>query len=217
MTQLTCEIEILPGRVVAHRMRLVRIWGDTMAIVEARERNGLMDIQIEPVEPRVGAALGLLRGNNERVSRARQAVLEVLDATSEHLNADEIALRVAAKAPGVHRATVYRTLLTLAELKLVRHTHVPGGAAVYHFSVDETTAVESVSDVRAHAHVRCTTCGTVIDIPLDTMQLLADRIENEFDFLLEPQHAALLGTCASCRKLGSCEEGQPTNSGAFSK
>ena len=36
--------------------------------------------------PRVLAALGLLRDQHERVTRARQAVIEVLDRTDEHLD-----------------------------------------------------------------------------------------------------------------------------------
>src|SRR5688572_7476944 len=56
--------------------------------------------------PRVRAALSVLRTQHERVTRARQAVIEVLDSTEEHLAADEIVARAEASAPGVHRATV---------------------------------------------------------------------------------------------------------------
>ena len=40
--------------------------------------------------PRVQAALDVLRARGERVTRVRQAVIEVLDSTAEHLDADEI-------------------------------------------------------------------------------------------------------------------------------
>ena len=81
--------------------------------------------------PRVQAALGSLRDQHERVTKARQAVIEVLDSTDEHLAADEIVARAEATAPGVHRATVYRALSTLGELGLITHTHVGGSATVY--------------------------------------------------------------------------------------
>ena len=91
----------------------------------------------EPLPPpRVRAALVKLRARNERVTRVRQAVLEVLDGTDEHLAADEIASRAEALAPGLHRASVYRALATLGELGLVTHTHLGGAAAVYHLQVD---------------------------------------------------------------------------------
>ena len=85
--------------------------------------------------PRVKIALALLREKHERVTRARQAVIEVLDSTDEHLAAEEIVARAEASAPGVHRATVYRALATLGDLGLVTHTHVGGSATVYHLAV----------------------------------------------------------------------------------
>ena len=84
-----------------------------------------------PVRPRVRAALEALRDRGERVTRVRQAVIQVLDSTAEHLDADQVAGRAAALAPGVHRASVYRALATLGDLGLVIHTHIGGSAAVY--------------------------------------------------------------------------------------
>jgi Fur family transcriptional regulator, ferric uptake regulator len=147
--------------------------------------------------PRVEAALGLLRDQHERVTRARQAVIEVLDGTNEHLAADEIVARVEASAPGVHRATVYRALSTLGELGLVTHTHVGGSAAVYHLALPARTD-EAAS--APHAHLQCTNCQAVIDIPLDVLDSLISRVDRELGFQVEPHHAALLGLCADCRE-----------------
>jgi Fur family ferric uptake transcriptional regulator len=147
--------------------------------------------------PRVEAALGLLRDQHERVTRARQAVIEVLDGTNEHLAADEIVARVEASAPGVHRATVYRALSTLGELGLVTHTHVGGSAAVYHLALPARTD-EGAS--APHAHLQCTNCQAVIDIPVDVLDSLISRVDRELGFQVEPHHAALLGLCADCRE-----------------
>ena len=112
--------------------------------------------------PRVQAALSLLRNQHERVTRARQAVIEVLDGTQEHLAAEEIVARAESSAPGVHRATVYRALSTLGELGLVTHTHVGGSATVYHLSVPEPADHAASAP---HAHLQCTNCQAVIDHP----------------------------------------------------
>lgn len=144
--------------------------------------------------PRVGAAVASLRAQGERVTRARRAVLEVLDGTVGHLNADEIARRVTELSPGVHRATVYRALATLGELGMVTHTHVGGSATVYHLAVTEETA----GTHPAHAHAQCTSCGAVIDVPTEALRALSRRLERDLDFRLEAQHAALLGTCSRC-------------------
>ncbi len=144
--------------------------------------------------PRVRAALANLRTRRERVTRVRQAVLEVLDGTDEHLSADEIAGRAEASASGVHRASVYRALATLGELGLVTHTHLGGSATVYHLNVDLPEVPPA-----GHAHLQCTNCSRVIDIPVALLEPLADAVEQGLAFRLEPRHTALLGVCADCR------------------
>ena len=145
---------------------------------------------------RVQLALGLLRDQHERVTKARQAVLEVLDGTDEHLAADEIVARAEASAPGVHRATVYRALSTLGDLGLVTHTHVGGSATVYHLTLPAANTPTSIP----HAHLQCTNCQAVIDIPADVLDSLISRVDDEVGFLVEPHHAALLGLCSDCRR-----------------
>jgi Fur family transcriptional regulator, ferric uptake regulator len=140
--------------------------------------------------------LGLLRDKHERVTKARQAVIEVLDGTREHLAADEIVARAEASAPGVHRATVYRALSALGELGLVTHTHVGGAATVYHLALPPATTGHSTP----HAHLQCTNCQAVIDIPADALDSLINRVDRDVGFLIEPHHAALLGLCADCRR-----------------
>jgi Fur family ferric uptake transcriptional regulator len=147
--------------------------------------------------PRVQAALALLRDRHERVTRARQAIIEVLDGTDEHLTAEEIIVRAEASAPGVHRATVYRALATLGDLGLVTHTHVGASATVYHLAVPAPTTELATT----HAHLQCTNCQAVIDIPVAALDSLISRVDREVGFLVEPHHAALLGLCADCRKL----------------
>jgi Fur family transcriptional regulator, ferric uptake regulator len=143
--------------------------------------------------PAVANALGMLRDRGERVTAARKAVLQVLDQARDHLCAEDIAERVDAAEPGVHRATVYRSLQSLTELGIVAHTHVPGSATIYHLK-------HSPSAPTGHAHLQCSTCSRFFDIPTDWLGPLADRSRDELGFELDAQHAALLGTCADCRK-----------------
>jgi Fur family ferric uptake transcriptional regulator len=134
-----------------------------------------------------------LRRRGERVTRARRAIVEVLDATAEHLTADEIVGAAEIIAPGVHRATVYRALATLGDLGLVTHTHIGGAAAVYHLTDLEPAAT------RPHAHVQCTSCHRVFDVSVEALAPMVSQLERDLGFALDPQHAALLGVCADCR------------------
>jgi Fur family ferric uptake transcriptional regulator len=148
------------------------------------------------VTPRVSRAVALLRSRQERVTKARVAVLQVLDQSVGHLNADEIVHRSETLAAGVHRATVYRALATLGDLGLVTHTHIGGSATVYHLDVPEPD-----DHPHPHAHLQCTQCGTVLDVAAEALQPLVVQVLQDLGFRLEPEHAALLGTCAACQRL----------------
>ena len=141
----------------------------------------------------VQSAVAALRAGGERVTPARRAVLRVLDEASGHLTAEVIAERVDQAEPGVHRATVYRSLQSLADLGVVAHTHVPHGATIYHLRTSPTEAA-------GHAHLQCVHCERLFDIPPDWLVPLRDRMAAELDLELDVAHAALLGTCADCRE-----------------
>jgi Fur family ferric uptake transcriptional regulator len=194
----------VPDATVSHLMARCDSVATYFTILTLAAGGRIIDVQSGKVSSggsaaslRVQSALGSLRDRHERVTRARQAVIEVLDGTDEHLAAEEIVARAEASAPGVHRATVYRALSTLGELGLVTHTHVGGSATVYHLALPaRTNEAASVP----HAHLQCTNCQAVIDIPADVLDSLISRVNREVGFQVEPHHAALLGLCADCRE-----------------
>lgn len=148
-----------------------------------------MDVAADAAHLRLAAAQSVLRRRHQRVTPARSAVLKVLSEADHHLDAAEIVDLAAAAVPGVHRATVYRALSTLCELGVVTHTHVPGAGTVYHL----------VDAEAPHAHLQCSGCGRLFDLPVETLAPLTRTLRDDFGFALEPGHAALLGTCAACR------------------
>jgi Fur family ferric uptake transcriptional regulator len=95
--------------------------------------------------------------------------------------------------PGAHRASIYRTLSSLSEIGILTHTHVAGAGAVYHLTATDRPGGE------AHAHLQCTRCGRLLDIPVDALRGLARQLDRDLGFELEPEHAALMGVCADCR------------------
>ena len=144
-----------------------------------------------PEQPHVGAVSDRLRALGQRVTPARLAVATVLGRTNDHLGAAEIADRCAALDPGVHRATVYRALGTLTELGVVSHTHTSAAGAVYHLAGSVAPA--------GHAHLECTGCGRLVDLPAGLLAGLSAEVATTYGFTLEPDHATLLGLCQQCR------------------
>ena len=136
--------------------------------------------------PSTDDILSLLRSRGDRVTASRRAVVEALLAGDHHATADEIAARVAAAHPEVHRATVYRTLDRLGELGVVTHVHMGHGPSTFHLND------------RPHHHAVCSSCGAVVEVPLDALDDLAARLRTEHGFELSPQHFALSGRCRFC-------------------
>ena len=147
-------------------------------------------------------ALERLRAAGERITPARRAVLEVLDEGRGHLDAETVAARVDAREPGVHRATVYRSLQSLVTLGAVAHTHVPGGPTIYHLAPSP-----SGSRDHAHAHLQCTRCMRFFDMPATWLDEVRGKASEAMGFTIAPDHAALLGVCASCRQSDADPEG----------
>lgn len=143
----------------------------------------------------VAQALDQLRSGGHRITGARRAVIETLARVDGHPSAEELWAALEQRHPSVHRATVYRTLETLAEQGVVTHVHMSHGTTAYHL----TNPVAG----RGHLHARCRACGRVFDLPGDLLDPVRSRLAEESDFELDPRHVALSGTCRSCHDAGT--------------
>jgi Fur family transcriptional regulator, ferric uptake regulator len=118
-----------------------------------------------------------------------RTVLDVVDGAGpgSHLTAQEIWFRARAVQPRIGFATVHRALIRLHEQGAVMKVDVPGGAS----TIYEPTA-------SAHAHFRCTVCGTITDVdyavPAPTLRELASR----HGIAIECEEVTFTGRCAAC-------------------
>lgn len=119
----------------------------------------------------------------------RQAVLGVLAARRDHLNAEQIFDLVTDESPTVARSTVYRALEALSNMGVVTHVHTGHGPTVYHLAAAHAD----------HLHLECGRCGRLLDVPDDLLDDVASRLVADFDFALDADHTALAGVCDRCR------------------
>jgi len=140
---------------------------------------------LESILSRVGRRL---RDRGERMTAPRRAVLTVLHHADGHLTVEEVADLVTDIDPAVHLASVYRSLDTFARLGIVQHVHLGHGATAYHL----------VDSSGSHAHAQCRRCRRVVDLPPDVLDHTAQRLAHEYEFVLDPTHAALSGLCGPC-------------------
>jgi Fe2+ or Zn2+ uptake regulation protein len=142
------------------------------------------------VEAVIAEVAALLRARGERMTGPRRAVLAVLAEGSDHRAADAIVARVAERDPGVHRASVYRTLDALSDLGVIQHVHVGHGATAYHL----------VRPGERHLHAHCRVCGAVSDLPADLLDEVAATLARRHGFVLDAGHVALSGLCRDCAR-----------------
>ncbi len=145
---------------------------------------------------RVPAALALLRDRHERVTRARQAVIEVLDGTEEHLAADEIVSPRRSIGSG---SSPGHGLSRPVHPRRAWAGHPHPRRRLGH-GLPPRRCPRRRQAASPHAHLQCTNCQAVIDLPVDVLDSLVSRVDREVGFQLEPHHAALLGLCADCRR-----------------
>jgi Fur family ferric uptake transcriptional regulator/Fur family peroxide stress response transcriptional regulator len=123
-----------------------------------------------------------------RLTPQRRAVLEVLEAATDHPTAAEVFERVRVASPGIGPATVYRSLGLL----------VANGLAL-ELSLGDGAAARYDGNVSRHDHLVCTSCGAASDIqtalPPQVVELLTDRT----GYAISHYDVQFHGLCPNCQ------------------
>ena len=129
------------------------------------------------------------QGGARALTRQREAVLQVIRESENHLTASEIFEAARKRLPSISYATVYNSLKYLRETGLV-HEISFGGAGASRY--DRETA--------RHDHAICTACGKLVDFDLTGMSELVRAAARKTRFQPESIHLTLRGLCPDCRK-----------------
>ena len=121
-----------------------------------------------------------------KLTPARKAVIEVLETSHDHLNHNQILEEGKQIYPKLSRATVYRTMELLVELKLMRP-----------FYLNDPTQ-RFVSAAGGHHHMVCTTCGTTFEFDHCTVDQLARELAVKYNFQIRNHLLEFQGLCESC-------------------
>lgn len=132
-----------------------------------------------------------LQAGGHRLTRQRRVVLEVLEESREHLDAEALYERARQRAPRISLATVYRTVAVLKQMGLVAE----------HSFGEEHGHFETVTGV-PHYHFTCLGCGAVVEFDAPQVEeTLRDLAEREGLEVCGVQFS-LVGYCARCRTRG---------------
>ena len=142
---------------------------------------------------------GRFRGRGYRITVPRQAILDVLSKTSEHLSAEEVYIVVHKIYPNVGLTTVYRTLELLVQMGLVFKFDFGDRRARYELAMGP-------KGIRHHHHLVCNGCGRVIDYTdfIDEEKELLSQTEKglskKYHFKITNHLIQFYGLCDKCQK-----------------
>ena len=140
---------------------------------------------------------GAVRGLGMRLTRQRQILLELIDQSGQHLDAESLYNLARERDPKLNRVTVYRTLRMLKEGGLVDELdlmHLNGDQHFY-----ETRMKQE------HAHIICLRCGKVEEFFGEPLQKLRRQVESHFGFQIVLARTEVGGYCSHCQVLRANE------------
>jgi Fur family transcriptional regulator, ferric uptake regulator len=128
-----------------------------------------------------------LRQRGLRMTPQRRVIAEAIATVGSPITAERAYRHIARQFPDINVSTVYRTLETLEELGLVRHTHVHDGVAHYH-----------LADQPVHQHLVCLSCGAEEELDPAVLEPVADELLRRYGFVASLGHSAIVGRCRGC-------------------
>jgi Fur family transcriptional regulator, ferric uptake regulator len=130
-----------------------------------------------------------LRDAGYRRGGAREAIVDLLSRQRCALSAQEIDDRLRTTRRSVGRASVYRALEQLAELRLVGRVDVGDGVSRYE---------PSLPGGDHHHHVVCERCGRLEAFEDDELERAIRRLSGRLRFAVDEHDVTLRGTCPNC-------------------
>jgi Fe2+ or Zn2+ uptake regulation protein len=128
------------------------------------------------------------RDSGMRLTPQRRIILEVLDESESHLDAEGVYHRAKARDPNISLATVYRTLAALQEIGLVQQRHL--------MRADQRGYYEVTN--QQHYHFTCLRCGRVIEFDTPLITEIQSAVAEEMGVKVLQARLYLEGYCHVC-------------------
>jgi Fur family transcriptional regulator, ferric uptake regulator len=147
-----------------------------------------------------------LRERGVRLTRQRRILLDLIDHSGQHLDAESLYQLAKEKDPKLNRVTVYRSLKLFKEGGLVDELDLMHHSGDQHYY--ETRLKEE------HAHVICLRCGKIEEYFGEPLQEMRKQVESHFGFEVVLTRTEIGGYCSHCRALRAQESKSDSAAGA---
>ena len=138
-----------------------------------------------------------LKQQGVRLTRQRKILLDLIDQSGQHLDAERLFQLARQLDPKINRVTVYRTLKLLKAGGLVDELDLMHHSGDQHYY--ETRLKQE------HAHVICLRCGKIEEFFGDLLQQMREQIESHFGFKIVLARTEVGGYCSHCQVLRAKE------------
>ncbi|MEO5925929.1 MAG: transcriptional repressor [Bryobacteraceae bacterium] len=141
-----------------------------------------------------------LKDRGVRLTRQRRVLLDLIDTSGKHLDADTLYNMAKEKDSKLNRVTVYRTLKMLKESGLVDEldlAHFEGEKHYYETRLK-----------REHAHIICLRCGRVEEFFGEQLNAVKGSVASQFGFEIVFARTEIGGYCSHCQVLRAQDETQ---------
>jgi len=128
----------------------------------------------------------LLKNYDLKVTPQRVAIVEELYLNG-HMNIDDLYKKLLAKFPSISLATIYKNINAMIERVFLSEVKIPNTKSVFELVKNE------------HAHLVCSSCGSIEDITLNTKDVL-DEVNSRSKFKIDSTNLVLNGLCPNCNK-----------------
>ena len=141
-----------------------------------------------------------LKDRGVRLTRQRRVLLDLIDTSGKHLDADTLYQMAKEKDSKLNRVTVYRTLKMLKESGLVDEldlAHFEGEKHYYETRLK-----------REHAHIICLRCGRVEEFFGEQLSAVKSQVSSQFGFDIVFARTEIGGYCSHCQVLRANDQVQ---------
>ena len=123
----------------------------------------------------------------QKLTAQRQAILDIINRSDKHWDADDVAFALKEKGTAIGIATVYRGLAALAEQGLIESIQL----------ADKKRYERA--DKKHHDHLICTACGEIEEFCKPEIETLQDVVASERGFTIQGHQLLLFGLCVNCK------------------
>jgi Fur family transcriptional regulator, ferric uptake regulator len=147
---------------------------------------------LESADKLSATARRAIGSTGRRMTPQRAVLLEIIQDSSDHLDAEEIYRRARERGEKLSLSTVYRTLDLLKKLDLVDELHLWDG----HHHYESKTPQE-------HSHLVCRGCGSVIELSWSVVERIKALAARQEEFQIERAQVDFVGLCSACGEADS--------------